>query len=216
MRLQPLTKPGDPGTLTSYQLRCLTVNLIQPRISWEESLNEGPSTPCWPVCVSMGTVFINQCEAIQPTVSVTIPYSGGPGLCKCGQIRLSTRWQVACTLCSFLSVDVMWLADWSPCFLNFSVMDRNLELNPFSSKLLSVRAFYHSNKEETRASTYCFPISTVLCNQWINQPFKMYLLPLPVCEKRFVPRCMRGSQRTTSGSQLSPFAVRSDDRSQAC
>lgn len=26
------------------------------------------------------TVFVNQCEAIQPTVGVTIPYAGGPGL----------------------------------------------------------------------------------------------------------------------------------------
>lgn len=45
----------------------------------------------------------------------------------------------------------------------------------------------------------------------------MYLLPLPACEKRlvFVAWCVHGGQRSTSGSQFSPFAVGSGGRSQA-
>lgn len=75
-------EPGKSLILGCLRMRvkdvmnALIVNLTQPVINWEESVNEGLSTLVWPLGISMAghLNLINACGKTQPTVGGTNPW----------------------------------------------------------------------------------------------------------------------------------------------
>lgn len=66
------------------------VNLIQPRIPWEESLFRNHLSS-WPVDMSVWMVLIIKLDDVgktQATVASKIPYARDPELSECGEMKM--------------------------------------------------------------------------------------------------------------------------------